>query len=137
MLLWLPFPYFLLKDAAADIRLIRRMDRDCAERGRTVAQVIEQYNQTVRPMHLQYVEPSKLVADIIVHSTSDTSSKNETDDPDAKEKSQGSFDVACEVLKNHLMVVANLSFDNSQQQYSMEDAIKHMKNSANVSTSSS
>jgi 2C-methyl-D-erythritol 2,4-cyclodiphosphate synthase len=121
------------------------MDRDCAERGRTVAQVIEQYNQTVRPMHLQYVEPSKLVADIIVHSTSDASSssantgddKSNDQETNDTTKSHGSLDVACEVLKNHLMVVANLSFDKIQEQYSMEDAIKHMNNSAKFSPSSS
>ena len=122
---------------------MRRMDRDCVERGRTVAQVIEQYNQTVRPMHLQYVEPSKLEADIIVHSASDTSpstaktADDKSDNPDANDttKSHGSLDVACEVLKNHLMVVANLSFDTTERQYTVDDAMKHMKNAASVSSS--
>ena len=119
------------------------MGRDCAERGRTVAQVIEQYNLSVRPMHLQYVEPSKLVADIIVHSaTSDTSSSStsnnaddKSNDPDANDatKSHGSLEVACEVLKNHLMVVANLSFDKMPRQNSVEDAIKHMSNTKKMS----
>lgn len=115
------------------------MDRDCAERGRTVAEVLEQYHQTVRPMHLQYVEPSKLVADIIVHSTSDTSTTTDkTDDGDTSStpKSHGSLDVACEVLKNHLMMVANLSLDKIQE-YNMEEAVKQMKNTASLSSSSS
>lgn len=47
-------------------RLIRRIQRDTTERGRSLASVIQQYIQTVRPMHLQYVEPSKRNADIIV-----------------------------------------------------------------------
>lgn len=114
------------------------MDRDCAERGRTVAEVLEQYHQTVRPMHLQYVEPSKLVADIIVHSTSDTSTtpdKANDSDTSSNPKSHGSLDVACEVLKNHLMMVANLSLDKIQE-YNMEEAVKQMKNTESLSSSS-
>ena len=53
-------------DADADIRLIRRLERDIQERGRTLRSVIDQYLQTVRPMHLEFVEPSKRYADIIV-----------------------------------------------------------------------
>ena len=53
-------------DADADLRLMRRLQRDIVERERTVASVIEQYQETVRPMHLQFVEPSKRYADIIV-----------------------------------------------------------------------
>lgn len=53
-------------DTDDDIRMIRRLQRDTLERGRTLASVIHQYIQTVRPMHLQYVEPSKRNADIIV-----------------------------------------------------------------------
>jgi uridine kinase len=53
-------------DTDADIRFIRRMRRDVAERGRTVESVIEQYETTVRPMHLEFVEPSKRYADIII-----------------------------------------------------------------------
>ena len=117
------------------------MDRDCAERGRTVAQVIEQYHQTVRPMHMQYVEPSKFVADIIVHSTSDTmfTDSDKSNDPDTNDtsKSHGSLDVACEVLKNHLMVAANLSFDKFPQQYSVDEAMKHMHYMAKLSPPSS
>ncbi len=53
-------------DADADIRLIRRLRRDILERGRDLSSVIAQYLDTVRPMHLQFVEPSKRYADIIV-----------------------------------------------------------------------
>ncbi len=53
-------------DADADLRLMRRLQRDIIERERTLDSVIEQYEKTVRPMHLQFVEPSKRYADIIV-----------------------------------------------------------------------
>jgi len=53
-------------DTDADIRLIRRLGRDMAERGRTVQDVLRQYLETVRPMHLEFVEPSKRWADIII-----------------------------------------------------------------------
>ncbi|MBC7249767.1 MAG: uridine kinase [Anaerolineae bacterium] len=53
-------------DTDADIRFIRRLKRDIAERGRTVESVIEQYLSTVRPMHLEFVEPSKRYADVII-----------------------------------------------------------------------
>lgn len=53
-------------DTDADIRFIRRLDRDVHERGRSVESVIAQYTATVRPMHLQFVEPSKRYADIII-----------------------------------------------------------------------
>lgn len=53
-------------DTDADLRVLRRLDRDIRERGRTVTSVIEQYLSTVRPMHLQFVEPSKRYADVII-----------------------------------------------------------------------
>ena len=53
-------------DTDADIRFIRRLQRDIAERGRTTESVIKQYQATVRPMHLEFVEPSKRYADIII-----------------------------------------------------------------------
>jgi len=53
-------------DTDADIRVMRRIRRDMEHRGRTFAQVREQYYRTVRPMHLQFVEPSKRFADLIV-----------------------------------------------------------------------
>lgn len=56
----------LYVDADPDIRFIRRLKRDLTERGRTLDQVIRQYESTVRPMHLQFVEPSKRYADLII-----------------------------------------------------------------------
>jgi uridine kinase len=53
-------------DTDSDIRLMRRIRRDVAERGRTLESVLDQYDRFVRPMHLQFVEPSKRYADIIV-----------------------------------------------------------------------
>jgi uridine kinase len=53
-------------DTDADIRFIRRLQRDITERGRSVQSVIRQYIETVRPMHLEFVEPSKRYADVIV-----------------------------------------------------------------------
>lgn len=53
-------------DTDSDIRFIRRLERDIAERGRTTESVIHQYLTTVRPMHLEFVEPSKRYADVIV-----------------------------------------------------------------------
>jgi uridine kinase len=53
-------------DTDADIRLMRRIRRDVEERGRTVKSVLRQYEHSVRPMHLQFVEPSKRYADVIV-----------------------------------------------------------------------
>ena len=53
-------------DADPDIRFIRRLQRDLRERGRTLESVIHQYLTTVRPMHLEFVEPSKRYADIIL-----------------------------------------------------------------------
>ena len=53
-------------DTDADVRLIRRIRRDMANRGRPLEEILEQYLTTVQPMHLQFVEPSKRYADIIV-----------------------------------------------------------------------
>jgi uridine kinase len=53
-------------DTPDDIRFIRRLRRDLAERARTVESVIDQYLATVRPMHMQFVEPSKRYADVII-----------------------------------------------------------------------
>lgn len=53
-------------DTPDDIRFIRRLQRDITERGRTVESVIAQYFATVRPMHFEFVEPSKRIADIII-----------------------------------------------------------------------
>ncbi len=53
-------------DTDADVRLVRRLQRDVSERGRTLSSVLEQYLATVRPSHLQFVEPTKRYADVIV-----------------------------------------------------------------------
>jgi uridine kinase len=53
-------------DTDADIRLIRRIRRDITERGRTTESVLRQYETTVRPMHLEFVEPAKRYADVII-----------------------------------------------------------------------
>jgi uridine kinase len=53
-------------DTDSDTRFIRRLRRDVAERGRTMESVIEQYQATVKPMHLEFVEPSKRYADLIL-----------------------------------------------------------------------
>ena len=56
----------LYVDTPADIRFIRRLKRDVAERGRTVESVIEQYTNVVRPGHYNFIEPSKAYADLII-----------------------------------------------------------------------
>jgi uridine kinase len=53
-------------DTDADLRFIRRLVRDIRDRGRTTEMVVEQYTKTVRPMHLEFVEPSKRYADVII-----------------------------------------------------------------------
>ena len=53
-------------DTPADLRVIRRLRRDVAERGRTQESILEQYLTTVRPSHEQFIEPSKRYADVIV-----------------------------------------------------------------------
>ena len=53
-------------DTDADIRILRRIQRDTLERGRTLESVVDQYLNSVRPMHLEFVEPSKRWADLIV-----------------------------------------------------------------------
>ncbi len=53
-------------DTDADLRFIRRLVRDIRDRGRTLESVLEQYEKTVRPLHLEFVEPSKRYADIII-----------------------------------------------------------------------
>lgn len=53
-------------DTDPDVRFIRRLQRDIDERGRSLSSVVEQYMDTVRPMHLKFVEPSKRYADVII-----------------------------------------------------------------------
>ena len=60
------FDVKIFVDTDADIRFIRRLQRDISERGRTAENVIKQYLGTVRPMHLEFVEPSKRYADVII-----------------------------------------------------------------------
>ena len=60
------FDVKLFVDTDADVRFIRRLQRDITERGRTVESVIKRYQATVRPMHLEFVEPSKRYADVII-----------------------------------------------------------------------
>lgn len=60
------FDVKIFVDTDADIRFIRRLARDISERGRTTDTVIHQYLATVRPMHLEFVEPSKRYADVII-----------------------------------------------------------------------
>jgi uridine kinase len=60
------FDIKIFVDTDADIRFIRRLQRDIIERGRTVDSVIKQYLSTVRPMHIEFVEPSRHHADVII-----------------------------------------------------------------------
>ena len=60
------FDVKIFVDTDADVRLIRRIRRDIADRGRTLESVVTQYETTVRPMHLEFVEPSKRWADLII-----------------------------------------------------------------------
>jgi len=60
------FDVKIFVDTDADVRFIRRLERDINERGRTTESVIQQYITTVRPMHLEFVEPSKRYADVII-----------------------------------------------------------------------
>lgn len=53
-------------DTDSDIRILRRIERDIEERGRTLPSIIEQYYGTVRPMHIEFVEPTKRFADVII-----------------------------------------------------------------------
>ena len=53
-------------DTDADIRILRRIERDMNERGRDLNSIIKQYRETVQPMHIEFVEPSKRFADVII-----------------------------------------------------------------------
>lgn len=71
LVLWEPrlrerFDLKIFVDAPADLRLIRRLQRDVAERGRTPESIIDQYLATVRPAHETFIEPSKRYADVII-----------------------------------------------------------------------
>jgi uridine kinase len=60
------FDVKIFVDADADIRFMRRLERDLKDRGRSLDSVVEQYMNTVRPMHLEFVEPSKRYAHVII-----------------------------------------------------------------------
>ncbi len=60
------FDVKIFVDTDPDLRFIRRLERDIRERGRTTESVIRQYLNTVRPMHMEFVEPSKRYADVII-----------------------------------------------------------------------
>jgi len=60
------FDVKIFVDTDSDLRFIRRLERDISERGRTTESVVKQYQATVRPMHLEFVEPSKRYADVII-----------------------------------------------------------------------
>lgn len=71
LVLWEPrlrerFDLKIFIDAPADLRIIRRLERDVAERGRTPRSIIDQYLTTVRPAHETFIEPSKRYADVII-----------------------------------------------------------------------
>ncbi len=53
-------------DTDSDIRILRRIERDMQERGRSLPSIIKQYHETVRPMHIEFVEPTKRFADVII-----------------------------------------------------------------------
>ena len=75
-------------DADADERLMRRMIRDMKYRGRTIESIISQYQTTVKPMHEEFVEPSKKYADIII-------------------PRGGENQAAMDILKGHLNIMLN------------------------------
>jgi uridine kinase len=71
LVLWEPtvrdrFDLKIYVDTPADLRLIRRLQRDVSQRGRTPESIVEQYLSTVRPSHEQFIEPSKRYADVII-----------------------------------------------------------------------
>jgi uridine kinase len=86
------FDLKIFVDAPADIRLMRRIRRDCEERGRTPSDVLEQYHATVRPMHEEFVEPSKVQADLIVPNAGNSGLEG---------PSMGPLDKAVQVVSNH------------------------------------
>lgn len=78
-------------DADSDTRAVRRINRDMIERGRTLDSIMKQYQETVKPMHSQFVEPSKARADVIVNS-----------------ETGHSVDIAVKMITNHLCILAEL-----------------------------
>lgn len=79
-------------DATSDIRLMRRIQRDTLERGRTLSDILSQYSATVRPMHDKFVEPSKCNADFILHS-------HDEDESVSVKRMENTMRVICNHLK--------------------------------------
>jgi len=129
-------------EADSDIRLMRRIARDTVERGRSVDEIMDQYVETVRPMHEEFVEPSKRRADVIVHSLGNDNdgnggagvcgeqSKGEQNDGDEDTEGNGdagsgnegkcttsrtaSTSVALKMIVNHLKLEAGIDVDADQ-----------------------
>jgi len=87
-------------DAASDIRLMRRIQRDTIERGRKLPDILAQYSSTVRPMHNEFVGPSKKDADLIVHGHHEN-----------EEVSKKRMKLAMTVICNHLKMETDLNID--------------------------
>jgi len=88
-------------DASSDIRLMRRIQRDTIERGRTLPDILDQYSKTVRPMHNEYVEPSKKNADLLVQGHHED-----------EEVSRKRMALAMTVICNHLKMETGLASNN-------------------------
>ena len=82
---------FSFQDADSDTRVVRRIARDTVERGRTLESIMKQYQTYVKPMHAEWVEPSKTRADVIVNS-----------------ETGHSVDIALKMLANHLRVESGI-----------------------------
>jgi uridine kinase len=85
-------------DADSDTRVVRRIRRDTVERGRTLDSIMLQYETFVKPMHAEWVEPSKAKADVVVNS-----------------ESGHSTNIALSMLSNHLMVAGGILQEQQQQ----------------------
>ncbi|EJK45068.1 hypothetical protein THAOC_36337 [Thalassiosira oceanica] len=85
-------------DASSDIRLMRRIQRDTIERGRNLPDILDQYSKTVRPMHNEYVGPSKKNADLLVHGHHED-----------EEVSRKRMALAMTVICNHLKMETGLA----------------------------
>ena len=104
---------------------MRRIARDTAERGRSVDEVMEQYVQTVRPMHEEFVEPSKRRADVIVHSLGGGGGDEQAEEEEDGGKGDGgslsnSTSVALRMIVNHLKAEAGIDI--------ISGAKKHVEN---------
>ena len=115
---------------------MRRIARDTVERGRSVDEVMEQYLQTVRPMHEEFVEPSKLRADVIVHSLGSrqhdgnstdaaaTTTTTSTTSTSNGASNLNSTSVALKMIVNHLKLEAGID-DNVQEWVENEGTSGH------------